>query len=115
MFYLIFGETPVENKILLLNISDYKYIWEIRGAIYVKNKRKKIFVGIEENDLKLWKVDIDDNEIRMLNERLHDINIAQDLNGVELLPREEIPIELNKDSSYFHILVQPQLPPPATT
>jgi hypothetical protein len=114
MFYLILGETPVQNKISLLTISGYDYVGEIRSAIYKNNERKVTFNGIGENDLKLWQVDdIDKNKIRMLDEKLHGININKDLNGIELFPRDEIPNKLKDKSIYIHIIVE--LTQPANT
>src|SRR2546423_10344674 len=53
MFYLIFGETPVKRKLILLNISGYEYVGELRKGIY---KDYNTFDNIKENDLRLWKV-----------------------------------------------------------
>src|SRR4051812_35675428 len=106
MFYLIFGETPVKRKLILLNISKYEYVGELRKGIY---NDYKTFDNIKENDLRLWKVNIDDDKIRMLDEQLHEINILKDLNGEELFTQEKIPTELNDPNCI--IIVQP----PATT
>jgi hypothetical protein len=114
MFYLILGETPVQNKISLLTISGYDYVGEIRSAIYKNNERKVTFSGIGENDLRLWQVgDIDKDKIRILDEKPHGINIKKDLNGIELFPRDEIPNKLKDKSIYIHVIVEPPLP--ATT
>src|SRR5947207_15015876 len=113
MFYLILGETPVQNKISLLEISNYKYVGEIRSAIYKNNEKKDAFNEIVENDLKLWQVDIDKDKIGMLDAQPYGINITKDLNGKELFPRDGIPDELKDDSIYIHIIVEP--PKPATT
>ena len=107
MFYLILGETPVQNKISLLNISNYTYVGEIRSAIYKNNEKKDTFNRIVENNLKLWQVDgIDEDKERMLDERPHGINIKEDLNGEELFPRDKIPDKLKDDSIYIHIIVE---------
>jgi hypothetical protein len=103
MFYLILGETPVERKLMALEISLYKYVGELRKGIYNDYN----FDNIKENILRLWKVNINDDKMRMLNEQPHEINILEDLNGEELFTQGKIPTELN-DPKYI-ILVE--LPP----
>jgi hypothetical protein len=70
MFYLIIGEIPVQSKTLFLNISEYKYVGEIRRVIYKDNKRKDAFFKIKENDPRLWQVQVninDKDKIKMKN------------------------------------------------
>ena len=106
---LVVGENPYENAFPVdINTNKVKTVGHLKDAI--KEKLHPKFENVTANDIKLWKVDIspEENEkLDLVNTKLN-VNIKEELGGVELLP-------LSKISKYFpsqpadehiHIIVQ---------
>ncbi|PKY51955.1 hypothetical protein RhiirA4_447639 [Rhizophagus irregularis] len=104
---LVAGENPYDNSFPVdIDTNKVKTIGHLRDAI-----KEKIDDNVKAKDLKLWKVDIsleEENEkLKLVNEKIN-VNIKDELEGVELKP-------LSKTSKHFssqpadehiHIIVQ---------
>jgi 2C-methyl-D-erythritol 2,4-cyclodiphosphate synthase len=88
---LVVGENPYENAFTIKFIKS-EAVSELRKAI-----KEEIDDNVKAKDLKLWKVDIsleEENEkLDLVNTKIN-VNIKEELGGVELLP-------LSKISKYF--------------
>ncbi|GBC32911.2 hypothetical protein GLOIN_2v1571020 [Rhizophagus irregularis DAOM 181602=DAOM 197198] len=104
---LVVGESPYENAFqVVIDTTQIKTVALLKDAI-----KEKIDDNVKAKDLKLWKVDIsfeEENEkLKLVNTKIN-VNIKEELEGVELKP-------LSKISKYFtsqpadehiHIIVQ---------
>jgi hypothetical protein len=88
---LVVGENPYENA-FTVKVNKTEAVSELRKAI-----KEEIDDNVKAKDLKLWKVDIsleEENEkLDLVNTKIN-VNIKEELGGVELLP-------LSKISKYF--------------
>jgi hypothetical protein len=84
------GENPYENA-FAVEIDTTKLVSFFRDAI--KEKNTQAFANVDAKDLKLWKVDIsleEENEkLKLVNEKIN-VNIKDELEGVELKPLSKI-------------------------
>ncbi|CAG8587601.1 8074_t:CDS:1 [Ambispora leptoticha] len=103
---LIVGENPYENA-FAVEIGSTKLVSFFRDAI-----KEKIDDNVKARDLKLWRVNIPINVqnkkfIRLVNTEIN-VNIKEELGGVELLPLSEITkyFPYAPDYEHIHIIIQ---------
>ena len=105
---LVVGENPYENA-FAVEIDTTKLVSFFRDAI--KEKNTQAFANVDAKDLKLWKVDIsleEENEkLKLVNEKIN-VNIKDELEGVELKPLSKISKHFPSQPAdeYIHIIVQ---------
>ena len=84
---LVVGENPYENA-FNVKINKTEAVSELRKAI-----KEEIDDNVKAKDLKLWKVDIsleEENEkLKLVNEKIN-VNIKEELEGIELKPLSKI-------------------------
>jgi hypothetical protein len=92
---LVVGENPYENA-FNVKVNKTETVSELKKPI--KEENTQSFANVDAKDIKLWKVDIsleEENEkLDLVNTKIN-VNIKEELGGVELLP-------LSKISKYFH-------------
>ena len=102
---LVAGENPYENA-FNVKINKTEAVSELRKAI-----KEEIDDNVKAKDLKLWKVDIsleEENEkLKLVNEKIN-VNIKDELEGVELKPLSKISKHFPSQPAdeHIHIIVQ---------
>ncbi|RGB25122.1 hypothetical protein C1646_772166 [Rhizophagus diaphanus] len=102
---LVVGENPYEN-VFEVDIEKNRSISKFKDAI-----KEKIDDNVKAKDLKLWKVDIsleEENEkLELVNTKIN-VNIKEELGGVELLPLSKISKHFSSQPAdeHIHIIVQ---------
>jgi len=102
---LVVSENPYENA-FAVEIDTTKLVSFLRDAI-----KEKIDDNVKAKDLKLWKVDIsfeEENEkLKLVNEKIN-VNIKDELEGVELKPLSKISKHFPSQPAdeHIHIIVQ---------
>ena len=102
---LVVGENPYENA-FNVNLNKTEAVSELRDAI-----KEKIDDNVKAKDLKLWKVDIsleEENEkLKLVNEKIN-VNIKDELEGIELKPLSKISKHFSSQPAdeHIHIIVQ---------
>ncbi|GES96525.1 hypothetical protein GLOIN_2v1571020 [Rhizophagus clarus] len=102
---LVVGENPYENA-FEVDIEINKSISKLRDAI-----KEKIDDNVKAKDIKLWKVDIslekENKKLELVNTKIN-VNIKEELGGVELLPLSKINKHFPSQPAdeHIHIIVQ---------
>ena len=102
---LVVGENPYENA-FNVKVNKTEVVSELRKAI-----KEEIDDNVKAKDLKLWKVDIsleEENEkLKLVNTKIN-VNIKEELGGVELLPLSKISKHFPSQpaNEHIHIIVQ---------
>ena len=102
---LVVSENPYKNA-FAVEIDTTKLVSFFRDAI-----KEKIDDNVKAKDLKLWKVDIsfeEENEkLKLINEKIN-VNIKDELEGVELKPLSKISKHFSSQpaNEHIHIIVQ---------
>ncbi|PKB92075.1 hypothetical protein RhiirA5_508396 [Rhizophagus irregularis] len=102
---LVVGENPYENA-FNVKVNKTEAVSELKDAI-----KEKIDDNVKAKDLKLWKVDIsfeEENEkLKLVNTKVN-VNIKEELGGVELLPLSKISKHFPSQPAdeHIHIIVQ---------
>ena len=114
---LLLGDNT--KKTFPVEVTIDKTVGGLRKLIKDENTRS--FTGIDAKDLTLWKVDIPDEineKTQLLNTKNpSEINIKEDLEGMELSSTKKLNqyyAQIPADE-HIHIIVQMPPPPPATT
>jgi hypothetical protein len=104
---LVAGENPYDNSFPVdIDTNKVKTVGHLKDAI-----KEKIDDNVKAKDLKLWKVDIsleEENEkLKLVNEKIN-VNIKDDLEGVELKPLSKISKHFPSQPAdeHIHIIVQ---------
>ncbi|GBC10287.1 hypothetical protein RclHR1_00950024 [Rhizophagus clarus] len=104
---LVVGESPYENAFqVVIDTTQIKTVALLKDAI-----KEKIDDNVKAKDLKLWKVDIsleEENEkLNLVNTKIN-VNIKEELGGVELLPLSKISKHFTSQPAdeHIHIIVQ---------
>ncbi|CAI2199729.1 5278_t:CDS:1, partial [Funneliformis geosporum] len=101
-------ENPYENA-FNVKVNKTEAVSELRDAI--KEKKQNDFANVDADKLKLWKVDIsleEENEkLKLVNTKVN-VNIKEELGGVELLPLSKISKHFPSQPAdeHIHIIVQ---------
>ncbi|RHZ84084.1 hypothetical protein Glove_85g77 [Diversispora epigaea] len=112
VFCLVLGEIPAIKSLFVVDITkNISTVSHLQSTI--KKLKKPDLDNFAFNKLILWKVNIPvDNEekLKILDNTSRKIDIKQDLEGVELLPSDEIPIDFREQQppskKIIHIIVQ---------
>ncbi|GET03048.1 CRN-like protein [Rhizophagus clarus] len=85
---LVAGENPYNNSSPVdIDTNKVKTVGHLKDAI--KEKKQNDFTNVDADKLKLWKVNIsfkESNEkLKLVNTKIN-VNIKEELGGVELLP-----------------------------
>src|SRR3954447_9774147 len=102
---LVAGENPYDNA-FNVKVNKTEAVSFFRDAI-----KEKIDDNVKAKDLKLWKVDIsleEENEkLKLVNTKIN-VNIKEELGGVELLPLSKISKHFTSQPAdeHIHIIVQ---------
>ncbi|GET56065.1 hypothetical protein GLOIN_2v1769850 [Rhizophagus irregularis DAOM 181602=DAOM 197198] len=102
---LVVGENSYENA-FNVKVNKTEAVSELKDAI-----KEKIDDNVKAKDLKLWKVDIsleEENEkLDLVNTKIN-VNIKEELGGVELLPLSKISKHFPSQPAdeHIHIIVQ---------
>jgi hypothetical protein len=105
---LVVGENPYENA-FAVEIDTTKLVSFFRDAI--KEKKQNDFANVDADKLKLWKVDIsleeENKKLELVNTKIN-VNIKDELGGVELLPLSKISKHFTSQPAdeHIHIIVQ---------
>ncbi|GBB84356.1 hypothetical protein RclHR1_10980008 [Rhizophagus clarus] len=105
---LVVGENPYENA-FEVDIEINKSISKLKDAI--KEKNTQAFANVDAKDIKLWKVDIsfeeENKKLELVNTKIN-VNIKEELGGVELLPLSKISKHFSSQPAdeHIHIIVQ---------
>jgi hypothetical protein len=105
---LVAGENPYDNA-FNVKVNKTEAVSELKDAI--KKKKQNDFANVDADKLKLWKVDIsleEENEkLRLVNGKIN-VNIKEELEGVELKPLSKIsnPFPFQPADEHIHIIVQ---------
>ena len=105
---LVAGENPYENA-FAVEIDTTKLISFFKKAI--KEELHPKFENVSPNDIKLWKVDIpleeENKKLELVNTKIN-VNIKEELGGVELLPLSKISKHFLSQPAdeHIHIIVQ---------
>src|SRR5436305_7625711 len=107
---LVVGENPYENAFPVdIDTNKVKTISKFKDAI--KEKLHPKFENVSPNDIKLWKVDIpleeENKKLELVNTKIN-VNIKDELGGVELLPLSKISKHFTSQPAdeHIHIIVQ---------
>ena len=105
---LVVGENPYEN-VFEVDIDNNKTVNRLKDAI--KEKKQNDFANVDADKLKLWKVDIsleeENKKLELVNTKIN-VNIKDELGGVELLPLSKISKHFTSQPAdeHIHIIVQ---------
>ena len=105
---MVVGENPYEN-VFEVDIDNNKTVNRLKDAI--KENQKPFFDNIAPKELKLWKVDIsleeENKKLELVNTKIN-VNIKDELGGVELLPLSKISKHFTSQPAdeHIHIIVQ---------
>ena len=105
---LVVGENPYENA-FNVKINKTEAVSELRKTI--KEEKAPEFDNFATDKLKLWKVDIsleEENEkLNLVNEKIN-VNIKDELKGIELKPLSKISKHFTSQPAdeHIHIIVQ---------
>src|SRR3954453_17206535 len=105
---LVVGENPYENA-FEVDIEKNKSISKFKDAI--KEKLHPKFENVTANDIKLWKVDIslekENKKLELVNTKIN-VNIKDELGGIELKPLSKISKHFSSQPAdeHIHIIVQ---------
>src|SRR3954451_6335423 len=105
---LVAGENPYDNA-FNVKVNKTEAVSELRDAI--KENQKPFFDNIAPKELKLWKVDIsfeeENKKLELVNTKIN-VNIKEELGGVELLPLSKISKHFSSQPAdkHIHIIVQ---------
>ena len=105
---LVVGENPYENA-FAVEIDTTKLVSFFKDA--TKEKNAQAFANVDAKDIKLWKVDIsfeEENEkLKLVNTKIN-VNIKEELEGVELKPLSKISKHFPSQPAdeHIHIIVQ---------
>ncbi|PKK55649.1 hypothetical protein RhiirC2_858940 [Rhizophagus irregularis] len=105
---LVAGENPYENA-FNVKVNKTEAVSELKDVI--KENQKPFFDNVAPKELKLWKVDIsleEENEkLTAVNTKIN-VNIKEELGGVELLPLSKISKHFPSQPAdeHIHIIVQ---------
>ncbi|EXX72530.1 hypothetical protein RirG_068450 [Rhizophagus irregularis DAOM 197198w] len=87
---LVVGENPYDNA-FAVEIDTTKLVSFFRDTI--KEKNTQAFANVDAKGIKLWKVDIslkeENKKLELINTKIN-VNIKENLGGVELLPLSKI-------------------------
>src|SRR3954469_22943574 len=104
---LVAGENPYENAFqVVIDTTQIKTVALLRDAI-----KEKIDDNVKAKDLKLWKVKIsleEENEkLKLINEKIN-VNIKDELGGVELKSLSKISKHFSSQPAdkHIHIIIQ---------
>ncbi|RIB20317.1 hypothetical protein C2G38_1207012 [Gigaspora rosea] len=105
---LVAGENPYDNA-FAVEIDTMKLVSLFREAI--KEKLHPKLENVSPNDIKLWKVDIpleeENQKLELVNTKIN-VNIKEELKGVELKPLSKISKHFPSQPAdeHIHIIVQ---------
>src|SRR4051794_28282679 len=105
---LVAGENPYDNA-FNIKVNKTETVSELKDAI--KDNQKPFFDNVAPKELKLWKVDIsleEENEkLKLVNEKIN-VNIKDELEGIELKPLSKISKHFSSQPAdeHIHIIVQ---------
>ena len=107
---LVVGENPYENAFPVdIDTNKVKTVGHLKDAI--KEKNTQAFANVDAKDIKLWKVDIslekENKKLELVNTKIN-VNIKEELGGVELLPLSKISKHFTSQPAdeHIHIIVQ---------
>jgi hypothetical protein len=107
---LVAGENPYDNSFPVdIDTNKVKTVGHLKDAI--KEKKQNDFANVDADKLKLWKVDIspeEENEkLKLVNTKIN-VNIKEELEGVELKPLSKISKHFPSQPAdeHIHIIVQ---------
>jgi len=101
------GENPYENAFPVdIDTDKVKTVGHLKDAI-----KEKIDDNVKAKNIKLWKVDIslkeENKKLNLINTKIN-INIKEELDGVELLPLSKISKHFSSQPAdeHIHIIIQ---------
>ena len=107
---LVVSENPYENAFPVdINTNKVKTVGHLKDAI--KEKLHPKFENVTANDIKLWKVDIslekENKKLELVNTKIN-VNIKEELEGIELKPLSKISkhFPYQPADEHIHIIVQ---------
>ncbi|PKY42616.1 hypothetical protein RhiirA4_540534 [Rhizophagus irregularis] len=108
---LVSGENPYENAFqVVIDTRQIKTVALLKDAI--KEKNTQAFANVDAKDIKLWKVDIslekENEKLDFVNAKKINVNIKDELGGVELPPLSKISKNFSSQPAdeHIHIIVQ---------
>ena len=107
---LVIGENSYENVFEVVFGKNLENVTVNRLKKAIKEELHPKFENVSPNDIKLWKVDIpleeENKKLELVNTKIN-VNIKEDLGGVELLPLSKISKHFTSQpvDEHIHIII----------